>query len=1320
MGPSKEQIWRAWVDTGGTFTDCLAQKGDGPLERVKVLSSSELRLRLREQKTPRRLVLADALPKKTDALLGCHARPLEAPRPKNQSELSRWPRVVGVDSERGALFLSDDLLDVSSAVALCADEEAPTLACRLLTGTPVGESLPPLQLRLATTRATNALLERKGAQLVLFVTAGFGDLLEIRTQARPDLFATRIVKPRPLHAAVVEVRQRLDARGNVLCPLDEAALEGHARAALEQLRCSQPSDQEVVAAVALAHSYRQPAHEARCAEILSAIGYDHICLSSTISPLINLLWRAETAVVDAYLTPSIASFLRRISASMSKRSSSSWVMTSTGGLSHVGAFRARDSLLSGPAGGVVGAKAAGESLRRCICGGRSEDDHPKDELPEDDELALLTFDMGGTSTDVARYAGKYEYRTFQQVGDVRLNANALAIESVAAGGGSICGFENGRLFVGPQSASAHPGPACYGAGGPLTLTDVNLLLGRLDPTRFGIPVDTEAAERALRTTQESLTRATGQTIEHDALLDGFLEIANEKMAEAIRRVSVQRGFGPQNHTLVAFGGAGPQHACAIADRLGITRVLVPADAGLLSARGLTHAAIESVIEHQVLTKLNALQGRLAPLLAQLEARALAALEKQSAAKNAQRSIERRIAAMRFIGQDSTVSIELPAEPSGDPGNARLAARFFARYRELYGHLPKERDIEIESVRVIARVRESLPFEAGQARESRPFDAGQARESRPFEAGQARESRPFDAQSLDSARMALAIGQTISGPKMVVDAHCTTIVEPGWSLSRQADDSLLLTRDQNAEQAGKPETQPAQPAAVALELFANRLGAIAEQMGEMLRRTALSTNVKERLDFSCAVVDAAGQLVVNAPHIPVHLGSLGICVREVVKKLPLAPGDVAITNHPAYGGSHLPDVTVIAPVHFRGELIGYVANRAHHAEIGGIRPGSMPPEATSLQQEGVVIAPMLLLCGGEDRLAELRRVLTDAPFPTRAVEENIADIEASLAAVALGQQALVDMATRFGKTALASQMGALADLAARLCQDALSMLPPGRHTASDTLDDGTPLCVTIEQNGDSAHIDFTGSAGQHTGNLNATPAIVHSAVLYALRLLLDRPLPLNEGLMRPVTVTIPEGLLCPHFPIDDALAPAVVGGNVETSQRLVDLLLAAFGVAAHSQGTMNNTLFGNERFGYYETVCGGAGAGPGFQGADAVHTHMTNTHITDVEVLEHRYPVRLERFCIRHASGGLGQYRGGDGVIRELRFLQPLSLSLLTQRRVTVPRGLAGGHDGSPGRQTLISENGARRELEPICGIDVQANDRLLLETPGGGGYGEPR
>lgn len=1266
--------WQLWIDTGGTFTDCLAQAPDRAWKRVKVLSSSSLRgtvLRVRE---PGEVELAFPLAVPPDFFVGMRVRVLGE---------SAETQVVAQCLSPLRLTLEAPLPGIGEGVSLelLSEEEAPILAARLATQTPRQVPLPPIHLRLATTKGTNSLLEENGAPVLFCVTEGFGDLLRIGDQRRPDLFALNPARPDPLHAAVLEVPERLTATGDVLRPMDEAKLS-------QQLR-EVPEEMRQVAVVALLHSDLNPIHELALARLLREAGFGYVVTSAELAARIKIVPRAETALVDGYLGPLLKAYLDDVAAELGETGDLR-VMTSAGGLVPRSAYRPKDSLLSGPAGGLVGAASAAR-----VAGYQR----------------ALIFDMGGTSTDVARFDGVFRPAPTHRVGRAELLSPALEIESVAAGGGSICRYVPGTasLQVGPESAGASPGPACYGAGGPLTITDVNLLLGRLDPDAMSIPVDVAAARVRL----QELENVSGT---HDAeLLTGLVRIANEHMADAIRTISVREGYRPSEYALVAFGGAGGLHACGIAELLGIETILYPPDSGLLSARGLREAVPERRAERQVLQTLAQAEEHIASWQEELEAEAIQQLREDVGIEVVSGDVAFATvyeAELRLPGQDATLQIAFK-----DPNE--LAKLFEQRYRAMFNYAPEPGDMELVALRVSV----ALPSEDAEG-ETFPEEAEQSLPT-PTNVVNAPDGTEVPAYRRDE----LTVGMTCEGPAIIQDMFSTFFLAAGWCGQVGSSGTLKvvpISERAFPANAGVASAQTLEaPEAVETELYRHRFAHLVDEMGELLRRTARSTNVKERLDFSCALLSPAGELVMNAPHIPVHLGALGVCVRRVTAQLPLGPGDVAVVNHPAAGGSHLPDVTLLAPVFATptgGELLGYVANRAHHAELGGIVPGSMPATAKNLAEEGVVIAPLKLVTAGEARWEEMREVLCVGPFPSRHPEENLADLHAQLASINRGAELLRELADSFGTETVRHQMERLLSATAEAVTIALRNHLAGQESLDvvEKLDDGTPICLRWREEGTSWVLDFTGTGGgalAHPGNFNATEAVVRSAVIYGLRLLVGGGFELNEGLMRPVRLQLPTCFLSPEFVEDPTQCPAVVAGNVETSQRVVDTLLRLLGLAAGSQGTMNNFIFGNEHVSYYETICGGAGATAIGPGASALHTHMTNTAITDPEVLERRYPVRLERFAIRPSSGGAGQYEGGDGAIREVVFLDELTLNLLTQHRVEAPYGLVGGEPGERGRQRLVRAEGSEVALEPNVSCPVGPGDRLILETPGGGGWG---
>ncbi len=1244
--------WRIAVDTGGTFTDCLGYAPDGSFRRAKLLSSGRLRARIARAEGRRLFYEAGwALPE--GFLEGARVEFADGTRrgvTKHGADVLELDAAASRDAGEGDLFSVE------------TGEEAPVFGARLLTGTPTREPLPPSDFRLGTTKGTNALLEGKSAPVCLVVTAGFEDLLAIGDQRRPDLFALRVVKERLEPARIVGVAGRIDAEGREIEPMDEASLaEPFAKA--REAGCT-------VAAVALLNAYRNGSHERSVAALLREAGFATVVESAVLCPFIKYLDRAETAVVDASLGPVMQSYLDAVEGGLAA-GSRLLVMNSAGGLLPRGRFHPVDSLLSGPAGGLAGAAhcAARAGLER-----------------------LIAFDMGGTSTDVSRWAGGFSLRRSRKVGPARVIAPSLHIETVAAGGGSVCAVAGETVTVGPESAGADPGPACYGRGGPLALTDVHLLLGRLDPAAFQIPLDSGAAERAA----DELACAAG--LDRERMLAGFLRIANERMAQVARTISVREGYDPREHALLVFGGAGGLHACAVAELLGMETILMPADAGLLSALGILHAAEESRAARQILRPLDECAEEVADWMEALGREAGETLGRDGAAVS-ETAFE---AELRFAGQEH--ALRLPWTPGAD-----LAGAFRGRHEAVFGYAPEGGRVEVVALSAVCRAatppsgKESFPD--GPAAEPR-------RRARLHVGGDWCEAAVYE-------RDALPPGARVEGPCVVYDAFSTLVVEPGWSGVTGSLGSLKLTAEVRRPASGAPEATKRD--AVSRELFANRFRSVVEEMGDQLRRTAVSVNIRERLDFSCALLDAEGRLVVNAPHIPVHLGAMGTCVRSLRAEFgePEA-GDIWVTNHPGYGGSHLPDITAVAPVFDRrGRSFAYLVTRAHHAEVGGRRPGSMPPEARTLAEEGILIAPRLLARGGRLDLDGLDALLRSGPYPSRNPRENLLDLQAQVAALRLGGERLRVLEAEVDAGALQGWFAELRRIARDGMERWLETLVGRAGEAEERLDDGTPIVLRWRCAGGCLELDLTRSGRRHPGNLNATEGIVASAVLYVLRCLAGGDFPLNEGLMEAVRVRAEGTFLAPAFEGAADSMPAVVGGNVETSQRLVDTLFKAFGEAACSQGTMNNLLFGNERFGYYETVGGGCGAGPGYGGASGVQVHMTNTAITDPEVLELRYPARLRCFALRRGSGGAGAHRGGDGLVREIEFLAPVEVSLVTQHRVEAPYGREGGSPGARGRQVWLRAGEEATELDGITAFHAAPGDRLRLETPGGGGWGPP-
>jgi 5-oxoprolinase (ATP-hydrolysing) len=1255
--------WNIWIDTGGTFTDCIGYSPDGYIKRAKVLSSGNIRAQLVEKAAPRCFKIAHSWPVDQDIFEGYSFRFLQENEESPQSLF-----IQKTDIARNLIWLNRDIpFDQPTDFELTAFEEAPVLGARMITQSPLKEKLPPMELRLGSTKGTNALLERKGAKVALLITQGFQDLLYIGNQQRPHLFQLDIPEPPILTHTVIEVAERMDAAGRVLHPLEKKEVQP----IIDQLR-----QVEVDAiAVSFMHAYKNPEHELLIKTQLEEAGFQYISLSHELSPSIKFVPRTQTAVVNAYLTPIIEAYLDNIRKHLSDEADQSMlVMTSAGGLIHAAQFNAKDSLLSGPAGGVVGAS---------IIARQHQQEH------------ILTFDMGGTSTDTARYDGQYDYEYISNIDRIEMLSPTLSIETVAAGGGSICYFKHGKLQVGPESSGAFPGPACYGAGGPLSITDINLLLGKMDPSSMGIPIDLEASRQAAMTLIEEIEEETGERYSLQDLTTGLERIANEKMAEAIRRISVSKGFDPSDYAIVAFGGAGGQHCCKIAEILHTPKVIVPFDGGLLSAYGIGNARVERMAERQILQPLSDYQGELPFTIGELASQSIDELMKAGYSTHHIKVLTQFIY-LRLQGQENTIEIDWMKTDD-------LEKTFEEKYQQLFGYYPEQTIIEVESIKVTSGTRQS---------DIQAFSPIKNNTPAPLEhvlnpvAGKEKEIPVYRWADLEP-------GMEVQGPALLLNDHATVYLEKDWLATFCPNKDLQLNyHPQQTEEEAKTYKE-----AVEIELFTNRFMAIAEEMGAQLQRTAFSVNVKERLDFSCALLTPDAELLVNAPHIPVHLGSLGICTRLVRERLPFRPGDVIITNHPKFGGSHLPDITLISGVFTEeGELIGYVANRAHHAEVGGKRPGSMPPDARTLSEEGVAFLPMYAIDQGQTEWGMLREQLEKAPYPSRAIEANLADINAALASLRSGEQALKKLVQQHGLEKVQYYMGQIKQVSADAIQRILQQHNGAVFSAKESLDDGHEICVEIRIQDGRIKFDFEGTSGPHPYNLNANISIVYSAVIYILRLWCRQNIPLNEGLMEKVDIVLPNSFLHPSFADDPEKCPAVVGGNTEVSQRLVDTLIKALGLAACSQGTMNNLLFGNDAFGYYETICGGVGAGPGFDGRSGVHQHMTNTRITDPEEMERKFPVRLNHFGLRPGSGGAGKWRGGDGIIREIEFLEDLELTILSQHRVVAPFGMEGGEAGKVGEQYLVKTDGQKEKLQGVDSRTVRKGEKILVKTPGGGGW----
>jgi len=1142
-----------------------------------------------------------------------------------------------------------------------------------------GEEIPAHRIsvvKMGTTVATNALLERKGERTLLVTTAGFADALRIAYQDRPKLFALHIQRPASLYEQVLEVRERMGAHGEVVQPLDLAGAADGLQAALERgIRAC---------AIVLMHGYRYPQHELALAELARRLGFTQVSVSHEVSPLMKLVSRGDTTVADAYLSPLLRRYVDQLAAHLPAVTVQ--FMQSSGGLTQADRFQGRDAILSGPAGGVVGA------VQTSTLAGLTR---------------IIGFDMGGTSTDVMHYAGEYERSFESECAGVRLRAPMLQIHTVAAGGGSICRFDGARLRVGPESAGALPGPAAYRRGGPLTLTDCNVMLGRLRPEFFPqifgdsgrLPLDADLVSLRFSQLAGEISSATGLHHSPADVATGFLQIAVDNMANAVKKISVQRGYDVTEYTLSSFGGAGGQHACLVADALAIKTVFVHPLAGVLSAYGIGLAdvrvlkaqAVEAPFEDATLRPLD-------KTYAQLALNAAAEIASQGVRAD-QIRIERRLA-LKYQGTDSTLDLLL-----ADLGE--MKTDFERQYRARYGFLMPDRALTIESITLEAVGVTERTDERAAVFTPREADLAPLAVHAMYSEGAWRDTPFFE-------REALRPGDSIDGPAVICESNATTIVEPGWRATLTALNHLFLRREAPVSHthAAGAEADP-----VRLELFNNLFMSIAEQMGVVLAKTAHSVNIKERLDFSCALFDGDAQLIANAPHMPVHLGSMGESVLAVLNKHlgRLQPGDVYLLNAPYAGGTHLPDVTAVMPIFDAAHPARptfFVAARGHHADIGGTTPGSMPAHSVHIDEEGVLIDNVLVVRDGCFLESEMRALLRGGRYPARNIDQNIADLRAQVAACQKGATELAQTVAHFGLSVVQAYMRHVQDHAEECVRRAIGVLKDGAFEYA--LDDGTLIAVAIRIDHEhrSATIDFSGTSVQQANNFNAPQAIARAAVLYVFRTLVPDEIPMNAGCMRPLRVILPEAsMVNPHYPA------AVVAGNVETSQVITDALYGALGVLAASQGTMNNFTFGDDEFQYYETICGGAGAGPGFDGCDAVQTHMTNSRLTDPEVLEWRFPVRLEAFRIRRGSGGGGLHRGGDGTERRIRFLAPMTAVILANHRKVAPFGMHGGRAGAVGRNWIEPAAGGMREFGGTQQLSVQAGDVFVIQTPGGGGFG---
>ncbi|TVQ05400.1 MAG: 5-oxoprolinase [Leptolyngbya sp. DLM2.Bin27] len=1269
------QRWQFWIDRGGTFTDIVARRPDGQIVLHKLLSENPDRY-------------ADA--------------PIQGIR---------------------------DLLGLEK------DEAIPAAAIEAV--------------KMGTTVATNALLERQGDRVLLLTTKGFRDALRIGYQNRPNIFARHIELPEMLYEQVIEVNERLTAQGEVLVPLDAEAEER----LLGELQNAYDSGIRACA-IALLHGYRYSAHELRLGELARQVGFTQVSLSHQVSPLIKLVSRGDTTVVDAYLSPILRRYVDRVAAQLTTESEAQLAapqtqlmfMQSNGGLTDAALFQGKDSILSGPAGGVVGAVQTSRQA------GYDR---------------MIGFDMGGTSTDVSHYRGEYERSFETEVAGVRLRAPMMAIHTVAAGGGSIVGFDGSRYRVGPASAGAYPGPACYRHGGPLAVTDCNVMVGKLQPEFFpqvfgpggDQPLDGAIVREKFVALAEEIQAATGDVRSPEQVAAGFLAIAVEKMANAIKKISVQRGYDASEYVLCSFGGAGGQHACLIADALGMTEVFLHPYAGVLSAYGMGLADVRSLNEQSVELPLE--EATLPEIQRVVESLADQGLEElgrqgfdiQNSKLKTKNSTSPQVLPrllLKYEGTDSTLAVEFA-------GVEAMRSQFTTLHRQRYGFAQENKRLIVDTAAVEVIGHTHSPDEPEIARvRTQPLTPNTTVSV--YTADGWHETPVYH-------RDDLCPGDAIAGPALIIEPTGTNVVEPGWGATLTAKGHLILKaegRGQKAEGNSKFKIQNSKlPDPVQLEIFNNLFRAVAEEMGITLQNTSYSVNIKERLDFSCALFDQNGQLVANAPHIPVHLGSMGESVRSLIeaKGNSLKPGDVYLQNNPYNGGTHLPDITVITPVFLEEKAEGrrqkaeeiqnpefkisspetlrvgaaspkdlqnsklktqnskfqpafYVASRGHHADIGGTTPGSMPPDSTSIEEEGVLLDNVQLVDQGRFLEAELLDILTTAPYPVRNSTQNVADLQAQIAANAKGAQELQKLVDHYGLDTVQTYMQHVQDNAEECVRRVIDRLHDGQFICA--MDDGSQISVqvTVNRKQRSARIDFTGTSPQRPSNFNAPAAVCKAAVLYVFRTLVDDDIPLNAGCLKPLEIVIPEGsMLNPRYPA------AVVAGNVEVSQAVTDALYGALGAIAASQGTMNNFTFGNEHHQYYETICGGSGAGPGFPGTDAVHTHMTNSRLTDPEVLEWRFPVLLREFAIRQGSGGAGEFSGGNGIVRRVEFREPMTAAILSNHRLVPPFGLAGGQPGQVGENSVIRADGRVEVLPGQATVAVEPGDCIAIATPGGGGYG---
>jgi 5-oxoprolinase (ATP-hydrolysing) len=1221
---------KVFADRGGTFTDLVAMTDDeGIVNRLSVITD-------RFQVTP----LADR----------------------------SWIIIYKLLSEQPEQYQDAVIQGIRDILGLLSEQEIPQGTVEVV--------------KMGTTVATNALLERKGERTLLLTTQGFRDALAIGYQNRPNIFARQIVLPERVYERVIEVQERYTAQGEELLPITSEE-------EMRLLALLQQSYEDGIRAVAIAllHSYRYPKHEQQIADLARKVGLQQVSVSHEVSPLMKLIRRGDTTVVDAYLSPILRRYVEQVGNALPCSTTKLEFMKSDGGLTEAARFQGKDSILSGPAGGIVGA------VKTSTAAGFDK---------------IIGFDMGGTSTDVSHYNGEYERTLETEVAGVRLCAPMMSIHTVAAGGGSILRFDGARYRVGPESAGANPGPACYRKGGSLTVTDCNVRLGKIQPEFFpqvfgvsgNLPLDRTIVDQKFAALSAEIRMATGDDRTDEQVAAGFLAIAIDKMANAIKKISVQRGYDATQYTLCCFGGAGGQHACLIAEALGMTKIFIHPFAGVLSAYGMGLADVRTLKDRAIEASLgNDRMPEIEKALAALDLDSRAEIIAQGVSTDRIQTVFK--ARLRYQGTDSALSVDFDRVEA-------MRSQFEAIYEQRYGFSMPEKSLIVEAVSV-----EAIAY-------ADPIAAPLLSDRRTTPLTTVATVSIYTKEAWHQApvyrRQDLSPGDRITGAALILEPTGTNVVEPGWCAELTQQNYLILSKVEKT-QAAAISLPAAIPDPVMLEIFNNLIRAIAEEMGITLQNTSYSVNIKERLDFSCAIFDRSGQLVANAPHIPVHLGSMSESVSSLIQArgTTLKPGDAYASNNPYNGGTHLPDITVITPVFVadRSTPMFYVASRGHHADIGGITPGSMPPHSQSIEQEGILLDNLQIVDRGRFLEAELLEVFTNHPYPVRNSVQNLADLQAQIAANERGVQELRRIVHAYGLETVQNYMQYIQDNAEESVRRVIETLNPGCFEY--LMDDGSRICVelTINSATRSARIDFTGTSEQRSTNLNAPLAICKAVVLYVFRSLVEDDIPLNAGCLKPLEMIVPEGcFLNPRPPA------AVVAGNVETSQAIANALYGALGVLAASQGTMNNFTFGNQQHQYYETICGGSGAGATFDGTDAVQTHMTNSRLTDPEVLEWRFPVLVEEFSIRSNSGGRGQHCGGNGVVRRIQFREPMTAAILSGHRIVPPFGLMGGQPGKTGCNSVVRQDGTIESLSSKAEVLVKSGDVFVIETPGGGGFGE--